>query len=79
MDTEKKFIKGFNHGYILAEHEPDLLNKIVKSLIELDSKNDYVQGVASGKEELEKARTHLDDLNRLRNKSQDRDRALDRE
>lgn len=78
MNAEKKFMKGFNHGYTLAGHEPDLLNKIVKNL---NSTNDYVQGIVSGKDEfeLEKSRTHLDDLNRLRNKSQDRDRALERE
>ena len=78
MNAEKKFIKGFNHGYILAEHEPDILSKIVKNL---NSTNDYVQGIVSGKEEfeLEKSRTHLDDLSRLRNKSQDLDRGLERE
>ena len=72
MDTEKNFIKGFNHGYTLAEHEPSLLNKIVKNL---NSTNDYVQGIVSGKEEfeLEKSRTHLDDLNRLRNESHNRE------
>lgn len=78
MDTEEKFIKGFNHGYTLAEHEPDLLSKIVKNL---DSTNDYVQGIISGKEEfeLEKSRTHLDDLTQLRNKSQDREKGLERD
>ena len=78
MNTEKIFIKGFNHGYTLAEHEPDILSKIVKNL---NSTNDYVQGIVSGKEEfeLEKSRTHLDDLNRIRNKSQDLDRGLERE
>ena len=78
MDAEKKFIKGFNHGYTLAEHEHELLNKIVKNL---NLTNDYVQGIVSGKDEfeLEKSRTHLDDLNRLRNKSKDLDRGLERE
>ena len=78
MNAEKKFTKGFNHGYTLAEHEPDILSKIVKNL---DSTNDYVQGIVSGKEEfeLEKSRTHLDDLKRIRNKSKERDRGLERE
>ena len=78
MDAEKKFIKGFNHGYILAEHEPDILSKIVKNL---DSTNNYVQGIVSGKEEfeLEKSRTHLDDLTRIRNNPKDLDRGLERE
>jgi len=78
MNAEKKFIKGFNHGYILAKHEPDILSKIVKNL---NSTNDYIQGIVSGKEEfeLEKSRTHLDDMNRIRNKSKDMDRGLERE
>ena len=78
MNEEKKFIKGYNHGYTLAEHEPDLLNKIVKKL---DSTNDYVQGIVSGKEEfeMEKSRIQLDDLTRIRNKSKDLDRGLERE
>lgn len=78
MNEEIKFIKGFNHGYTLAEHEPDILNKIVKNL---NSTNDYVQGIVSGKEEfeLEKSRTHLDDLTRIRNKPKDLDRGLERE
>lgn len=49
MNAEKKFIKGFNHGYTLAEHEPDILSKIVKNL---NSTNDYIQGIVSGKENL---------------------------
>jgi hypothetical protein len=78
MNAEKKFIKGFNHGYTLAEHEPELLNKIVKNL---NSPNDYIQGIVSGKEEykLEKSRIHLDDLTNLRSKSQDREKGLERE
>ncbi|HUZ59426.1 MAG TPA: hypothetical protein VMU83_11650 [Hanamia sp.] len=78
MNKEIKFIKGFNHGYTLAKYEPGLLSKIVK---DINSKNDYVQGIVSGKEEfeLEKSRTHLDDLTRLRTKSKDQDRDLERE
>ena len=76
MDEEKKFIKGFNQGYTLAEHEPDILSKIVQNI---NSTNDYVQGIVSGKEEfeLEKSRTHLDDLSRIRNKPKDLDRGLE--
>ncbi|MDP4103349.1 MAG: hypothetical protein Q8935_00230 [Bacillota bacterium] len=78
MNAEKKFIRGFNDGYTLAEHEPDILNKIVKNL---NSTNDYIQGIVSGKEEFEfeKSRTHLDDLTRIRNKPKDLDRGLERE
>ncbi|HEY5369632.1 MAG TPA: hypothetical protein VIJ75_11625 [Hanamia sp.] len=78
MNTEEKFIKGFNHGYALAKHEPDFLSNILKGL---RSTNNYIEGIHSGKEEfeIEKSRTHLDDLNRIRNKSKDMDRGLERE
>ena len=78
MNTEEKFIKGFNHGYTLAKHEPDFLSNILKGL---RSSNNYIEGIYSGKEEfeIEKSRAHLDDLSRIRNKSRDREKGLERE
>ena len=78
MDTEKKYKDGFNNGYLLAKHEPDLLADIVKTL---EPSNDYLQGLFSGKEEFERenTRTQLDELHRLRDQAQDRESELDRE
>ncbi len=50
MDNQQKYIKGFNHGYILAEHEPELAKKLVKSG---RSDNEYFKGIVSGKQEYE--------------------------
>ena len=45
---EKKFTKGFNVGYDLAKHEPELLSKIVKIPNE---NNDYFKGIQLGKKQ----------------------------
>lgn len=42
------YTKGFNNGYLLAQYEPELLNKL---LPDLKSGNDYVDGLLSGKEQ----------------------------
>ena len=78
MDKEKQYITGFNNGYILAKHEPALLSKIVK---DISPKTDYVEGLFSGKEEyeIERSRLHENELSQLRNRSQNRDRNLERE
>lgn len=47
---EKDYTKGFNNGYLLAQHQPELLNKISSSL---DRNNSYCDGLMSGKEEFE--------------------------
>ena len=51
METnEQQFITGFNNGYLLAKHEPALLNQIAKTI---EPVNDYTSGFISGKEEYE--------------------------
>ncbi len=47
-DTEKRFTRGFNHGYLLAKYTPSLLAKLVKRLT---PSNDYFQGFFSGSKE----------------------------
>jgi len=59
MDTpEQKYIKGFNHGYLIATHEPDLAKKIVANK---NDHNEYFRGFVSGKQEhdLEKIRQRV--------------------
>ena len=78
MDTEKLFAVGFNNGYLLAKYEPSLLSKIIKNV---QPSAGYLEGFFSGKEEyeLENNRSQMDDINRLRNISRDRDHELERE
>ena len=48
MSINKQYIKGFNHGYILAEHDPKLAKQIVKHP---NAGSDYFKGIVSGKQE----------------------------
>lgn len=48
MSIDKQYIKGFNHGYILAEHDPELAKKIVK---QPNLGSEYFKGIVSGKQE----------------------------
>jgi hypothetical protein len=77
MTTEQQYIRGFNHGYLLAEHLPDLTTKLIKSI--QGAAGDYLAGFLSGKEEyeLEVTQTKLNELNQIRGRSTGRD--LDRE
>lgn len=75
MTTEQQYIKGFNHGYILAEHEPDLAKQIVKST---KSENQYFKGLVSGKQEYDiekiKGKLKRSSKNGTQNKNVDRRR-----
>lgn len=50
--TNEKYIKGFNHGYYLKKHKPELL----KSILQSKSENDYFKGLNDGSKVLEKER-----------------------
>ncbi len=60
--VDPQFQKGFNHGYILAEHEPELAKEITASN---NSHDIYFSGLVSGKEEfdMEKIRDRSKDVN----------------
>lgn len=74
---EQQYIKGFNHGYTLSRYEPGLTTKIIKNL---NPANDYLSGFFSGKEEweLEQSRSQLDEIQRLRDNSKDREQDKER-
>ncbi|MEO1262980.1 MAG: hypothetical protein AAFZ15_29500 [Bacteroidota bacterium] len=52
MEEEKKFLKGFNAGYQLAKHSPELSNKLKKGIQK--SENPYVSGFFAGTHEFNK-------------------------
>ena len=53
MSIDKQYIKGFNHGYILAEHDPQLAKQIVKHP---NVESEYFKGIVSGKQEYDLSR-----------------------
>lgn len=77
MNEEQLYINGFNHGYLLTKHEPDLVSKITQTV---RPTNDYLSGFFSGKQEweLELTQMQLQDLSRLREQSREH-RDLDRD
>lgn len=68
--NEKLFIKGFNDAYILASHDPNLLNAILHNISPINS---YVSGLNSGQMEFELEK-NVHDLAKLRqSRNQDKD------
>jgi len=72
MADKEKYIKGFNHGYCLKMHNPELLNIILPS----KSDNDYFKGLDDGSKILAKDRTQLR-LQELRKNRGDKNIELD--
>jgi hypothetical protein len=51
METNDEFyIKGFNHGYVMAQHEPELLAQLLNAT----PQTDYLEGMKDGKKQHEK-------------------------
>lgn len=78
MDNhELQFIEGFNSGYLLAKHKPDIASKLTDLL---NPENDFCGGLISGKNEyeLEKTRAQEKELLDIRNKSKERGKHLER-
>jgi hypothetical protein len=70
-DQEKHFAKGFNAGYLLSKHEPDLLKQLLKST---NKENEYFQGLELGKKQhdREKLLQQIKHSNKTRNKDRER-------
>lgn len=77
-NQEQLYTRGFNHGYLLAKHLPELMNTLRKGI---QTSNEYFQGFFSGENEwkLEHSKILLNDLSKLRSKSKSRDRNLERD
>lgn len=72
IKDEQQYIKGVNHAYTLAQHQPKLLNQ----LIEAKKQNDYFIGLKDGQRifEQERSKSRLKELDKIsKRKSKDRD------
>jgi len=58
MPTEEeiKLAKAFNIGYVLSQHEPKILDKIIES----NKDNEIIQMIAAGKRQQEKEKLVAD-------------------
>src|ERR1039458_2858491 len=73
-NPDQAFQEGFNSGYILAEHDPKLLEKI---LWERESDHDQLtNGLIWGKKQFEQElnKEQLKEFGRIRNKGKERDK-----
>ena len=52
---DKDIIKGFNQGYMLHKHRPELAEKLVKGME--GQKSDYIAGFVKGSEEWQKEKS----------------------
>ncbi len=73
---ELQFTKGFNHGYTISKHNPELSNKILKGL---QPANDYSQGIVEGQKEHEKEKIKSSVKDSEKNKSQSKEKDFDKE
>jgi hypothetical protein len=76
MNTEEQYIHAFNNGYILKQYEPEFSTILIQTL---NPANNYLEGFFSGQEqsELEVNKSSLFELQKLRNKSQNKKRGLE--
>jgi hypothetical protein len=60
----EKYIKGFNNGYLLKEHKPQLL----KNIMNTTSTNDYILGLKDGERifDQQKSKSRSKELNDLK-------------
>lgn len=65
--NEKQFIAGFNNGYLLTEHEPNMITIL---LSDVQSINSYLTGMSFGQKEyeLELTKNRLNEIQHLRQK-----------
>jgi hypothetical protein len=78
MDNqEQQYIRGFNHGYLLTKHLPDLVAQLITHVKE--TATDYLAGFFSGKEEweLEYSREQLGELKGIRKNAKEYGRDLE--
>lgn len=48
---QQRYIKGFNNGYLLAKHEPDLAKQLIA---QQNDQNPYFKGLVAGKGQFDK-------------------------
>jgi hypothetical protein len=70
MSEEKDLVEGFNAGYIIEKHRPELAKQLLNAVdgVELP----FVEGFVAGSQEYAKERTQMKTISKLRNLSKGR-------
>lgn len=85
MDNAKEMLEGFNAGYIIEKHRPELSKKLVNAVQGADMP--FIEGFIAGTEEYSKERSRSKIINKLRDglqqqktkstKGKDKDKGID--
>jgi hypothetical protein len=75
MKEEQLYTKGFNDGYLMSKHEPELLAKLLKSP---NDNSEYFQALKDGSKQHEKEKD-LEEIKRMRDKSKGKDKGQEHE
>lgn len=70
MSEEKDLVEGFNAGYIIEKHRPELAKQLLSAVdgVELP----FVEGFVAGSQEYAKERTRMKTISKLRDSSRGR-------
>jgi len=69
QDPSAEYIKAFNNGYNLQQHEPELLDKLLSG----NEKNEQIKAMKAGKHQYEREQ-FIKEMERVKNKHTERDR-----
>lgn len=71
--NEKNYTKGFNAGYLLEKHEPELIKQIMAA--PQGKENDYFTGLQDGKKQYDKEK-FITQMKQAQEKGKDREREM---
>jgi hypothetical protein len=73
----KKYIKGFNDGYLLKQYKPQL----IENLLNISSSSDYIQGLKDGERTYNqnKVKSRSQELNKIKlSRDKNKEKGLER-
>ncbi len=70
MDADKEILEGFNAGYIIEKHRPELAKQLVAAVEGVEVP--FVEGFVAGSQEYAKERTQMKTISKLREASKGR-------
>ena len=75
--NEKLYTEGFNNGYLIAKHEPELSKKLASG--NTNEGNEYFDGLISGKQEyeMEKVKGRLKGM--AKGKTNDKEKEIEKD
>lgn len=70
MDADQEILEGFNAGYIIEKHRPELAKQLLAAVEGVEVP--FVEGFVAGSQEYAKERTQMKTISKLREASKSR-------